>query len=52
MIEVIIKTSHTISRVKQSTAPEDLADLLQVIQQAIKGAGYFPTGNLDFIEEE
>jgi hypothetical protein len=51
----MIKVTLQVDDVKASVVQKDGSDLgevLQVIQQAILGCGFYPKGTLDFIEDE
>jgi hypothetical protein len=51
----MIKVTLQVDGVKSSVAQKDgcnLEEVLQVIQQAVMGCGFYPKGNLDFIEDD
>jgi hypothetical protein len=51
MIKVTLQVGDTKASVVQKDG-SDLGEVLQVIQQAVMGCGFYPKGNLDFIEDD
>jgi hypothetical protein len=51
MIRVTIETDDIKCSVDNATGT-DLGDIVQLCEQAIRGCGFFPKGELDFIEPE
>jgi hypothetical protein len=51
----MIKITLQVDDVRSSVVQKDgcnISEVLQVMEQAIRGCGFYPKGTLDFIEDE
>jgi len=51
-VKVTIETSNSKGVAVSKNVSEDLSEVLECVQQAIKGCGFYPRGYLDFIDDE